>query len=238
MAAQRHGDRRQRGVRQARRGAGRCCLRAPPPSGTAPSPPRSGTGCAAPATGTPGAGRRAGRRAPSSTTSTSWFPAFLAAGAGVELPKGRRSTRSRRRLAGPGRRRAGPARGPGDAAGCSRTRTSARCRSTRRSTASTRPTSSCTPGTSPAPPARTSGSTPTFCAQMLAGMEPMAEVLCSSGQYGPRGRRCPPTPTPRPGCSASSAATRTGALTVRTSSDEFRRLRLTVTSRSAPASPR
>ena len=70
--------------------------------------------------------------------------------------------------------------------GSTTSRTSARCRSTRRSTCSTPPTCSCTAGTSPAPPARTTGSTRTCAPQMLDGMQPMDEVLRSSGQYGAR----------------------------------------------------
>ena len=50
---------------------------------------------------------------------------------------------------------------------------------------------------------------PELCAELLAGMEPLDELLRQSGQYGPR-CRCPPTPTSRPGCSASSAATQRG----------------------------
>ena len=51
---------------------------------------------------------------------------------------------------------------------------------------------------------------PDFCAELLAGMEPIEERLRSSGQYGARGRRYPTTPTRRPGCWASSAGTRSG----------------------------
>ena len=51
---------------------------------------------------------------------------------------------------------------------------------------------------------------PQTCAELLAGMEPIEELLRSSGQYGP-GCRCRTTPTCRPACSASSAATRCAA---------------------------
>ena len=35
-------------------------------------------------------------------------------------------------------------------------------------------------------PASTTAWTPDACADMVAGMEPMADVLAASGQYGPR----------------------------------------------------
>ena len=50
---------------------------------------------------------------------------------------------------------------------------------------------------------------PALSAELLAGMEPIDELMRSSGQYGP-GCRCPTTPRRRTGCSASSAATRPG----------------------------
>ena len=50
---------------------------------------------------------------------------------------------------------------------------------------------------------------PTLCAELFEGMQPIDELLRTSGQYGP-GCRCPTTPPPRTGCSASSAATRPG----------------------------
>ena len=50
------------------------------------------------------------------------------------------------------------------------------------------------------------------CRQLFEGMQPMDEVLRQSGQYGAEGRRCPTTPTGRPRCSASSAATPRGRL--------------------------
>ena len=40
-----------------------------------------------------------------------------------------------------------------------------------------------------------------ICAEMLAGMEPMADMLAASGQYGER-VPVPDEPTPRPSCSA------------------------------------
>ena len=91
---------------------------------------------------------------------TEWLPAFLAGGAGIELPADRRRTMTRSPPGRPTPTRSRP---------CSTTRPADRllqqpahrraCRWTRRSTASTPPTSSCTPGTWPAPPARTTGST-------------------------------------------------------------------------------
>ena len=100
-----------------------------------------------------------------------------------------RSRRRRRTRWPPGR--CTPTRCSGCSTGRTRpppsdTRWWGRCRCRKRSTGSTRPTSSCTPGTWPAPPARTSGSTRQTCADLLAGMEPIEELLRSSGQYGPR----------------------------------------------------
>ena len=41
-------------------------------------------------------------------------------------------------------------------------------------------------GPRPAPPARTTVSTPRFCAALLEGMEQMEDAVRASGQYGPR----------------------------------------------------
>ena len=117
-----------------------------------------------------------------------WFPPFLEAGAGVRLERGPsvdddpvaawqvHSDAVQRLLDEPGTADQG----------AHATRTSARCRSTRRSTGSTPPTSSCTPGTWPGRPARTRRWIPRSARELLAGMEPMDEVLRASGQYGPK----------------------------------------------------
>ena len=90
-----------------------------------------------------------------------WFPAFLKAGAGVELPKG--PSVDDDPVAAWATHRDGVQAlldDPATARSCCRTRTSERCHWTRRSTGSTPPMSSCTPGTWHGPPARTSASTP------------------------------------------------------------------------------
>ena len=142
--------------------------------------------------GRAGAGRRAGPRATSYAISSSGSRRSSRAAPGVRL------------AAGPSvdddpvaawqahsRRGAGAARRPGDrrpgADQPAHRRGPAR---PRRSTGSTPPTSSCTPGTWPAPPARTRRSTPRTCAVMLAGMEPMDEVLPRQRAVRRRGRRC------------------------------------------------
>src|SRR5690606_3310534 len=73
LAAQRHGDRRQRGLRQAGEADRRWRRLTRPPSGTGGSPGCSPNGSTA---------RDVVRHL------TEWFPAFLAAGAGIDLPRG------------------------------------------------------------------------------------------------------------------------------------------------------
>ena len=114
---QRHGGRRQRGLRQARQPArgrrGRSCPTAPPscprtrPSGTGWSPARSPTGCAAPATGTRPPRSTAGRPATSSATSSSGSRRSSRRASGIELPAAPRSTTTR---SAPGRRTPTPCR--------------------------------------------------------------------------------------------------------------------------------
>ena len=115
-----------------------------------------------------------------------WFPGFLESATGIALERGPSVA------GGPGHRRGGCT--PTPCSGCSTARTrrrrsgtrwSGRCRCRSPSTASTRPTSSCTPGTSPAPPGRTSALDADTCADLLAGMTPIEDLLRSSGQYGP-----------------------------------------------------
>ena len=164
VAGQRHGGRRQRGLRQARQDAGR--WRRLMPRRAAPR-------------GRPGVftDRVRGTRdwdAPA--------PVDRVDGPRRRRPPGRAGSPASWRRAPASRLPAGPAvdddpvgawqvhadavqaraRRPGDRdAVVLAPRTSARCRCPRRSTSSTPPTSSCTPGTSPAPPARTRPSTPT-----------------------------------------------------------------------------
>ena len=117
-----------------------------------------------------------------------WFPGLPGDGLRRAAARGTgRGRRPGRRLAGPRRRRPGRARRPGvRRARCSRTGTPAPWPCPRRSTGSTPPTSSCTPGTWPAPPARTTTLDADFCAELLAGMEPIEDLMRQSGQYGPR----------------------------------------------------
>ena len=53
-----------------------------------------------------------------------------------------------------------------------------------------------------------------FCATLLAGMEPIEELMRALGSVRRHGAPSPTTPPSRTGCSASSAATRPGALLV------------------------
>ena len=222
LAGQRHGGRRQRGLRQARRAARRRRRltwhphpRRDPAERHRLVAGRSPTGSAATRRlGRAGAGRRAGRPATSSATSSSGSPASWPWAPTSGCPPARRSTTTR---SAPGRVHADgvqavlddPATADADVLQPAHRHA---CRCARRSTGSTPPTSSCTPGTSPAPPARTRRLDADFCAELLAGMEPIEELHARRPASTARASPSPTTPTPRTGCSASSAATPPGAL--------------------------
>ena len=217
-AAQRHGGRRRPGLRQARRPAGdRRGARREPPRRPRRAPPRRGRGLHRPRAG----GVRLGRPGP---------------GARLARPRRRRSPR---RVVPCVPRRARPAWCSTAGRRWRTTRSPpGRCTPTRCSGCSTarrRPTAFRHPmvGEMPLPVAvdrfytsdvfmhtwdlaRATGQDerldPQTCADLLAGMEPIEELMRSSGQYGPA-VPVPTTPTSRPGCWPSSAATRWPART-------------------------
>src|SRR5262245_42453285 len=83
-------------------------------------------------------------------------------------------------------------------------RTSATCPCGSRSTSSTPQTCSCTPGTLPAPPARTTGWTPTSARTCWPEWSRWRRPCGLPVTTGP-GSRYPTVPNPGPGCSGSSA---------------------------------
>ena len=126
----------------------------------------------------------AGRRATSSTTSSTWFPGFLASG-GVELPPGppvaddpvgawQHQARAVQALL----ETRGEESFTHPYAGTYPSPTP--------STGSTPPTSSCTPGTWPAPPASTPSSTPTPPPSCSRAWSRSRSCCAPPGQYGAR----------------------------------------------------